>query len=132
MPDEIDKKMEITNKILEAQREELKKMLVEHPGSVPDETIKVIIPIIRRIVPSLIASDIIGVQPMSNSFAKFRIGKTEEIDGQTWYNITCVDEIWQWIIDTIDNDQYTDGTDEYQNRFTLSPQAMMLFKLKWS
>ena len=132
MSDEIDKKMEMTNAVLEAQREELKKMLGEHPGSVTADTIKIIMPMIRRITPSLIANDIVGVQPMFLPKEKYRIGKEEEINGEMWYNVTCDDEIWQWVIDTIDDSQYQDGTNEFQNRLTLSPEAMMMFKLKWS
>lgn len=92
----------------------------------------VIIPIIRRIMPGIIASQVVGVKPMGNMWEKFSVGSTEEIDGQLWYNITCDDEIWQWVIDTIDPAQYQDGTNDFQNRMTLSEQAMMLFKLKWS
>lgn len=132
MTDEFDKKIKIADEVLEAQREELKKMLEEHPGSVTDDTLKIIIPTIRRIIPSVIANDIVNVQPMFLPKEKYRVGKEEKINGEIWHNITCTDEIRQWVIDTIDDAQYLDGTNDFQNRLTLSPQAMMLFKLKWS
>lgn len=63
---------------------------------------------------------------------KYSVLKVEEIDGQNKFHILCNDEIWQWIIDTIDESQYSDGTNDFQNRLTISEEAMMILKLKWS
>jgi len=132
MSDEIDKKMEMTNAVLEKHREDLKKMFADNKTNIPEENTKILLPMIRNVMPSIIASSIVNVQPMTWPGEKFAIGKEEEINGEVWYNVTCDDEIWQWVIDTIDDSQYQDGTNEFQNRLTLSPEAMMMFKLKWS
>lgn len=95
-----------------------------------------ILTILRRVMPSVIARQIVGVQPMGNyTSRKVIYGKTKIVDGQTWYNITCDDEVWQWVVDTIDQSQFTlrqDATNNSQYRFTLSEEATVIFKLKWS
>jgi len=96
------------------------------------EQLNILIPMIRRVLPSLIASEIVGVQPMMGINEKYTVIRIENVNGQNWYHIVCNDVVWQWVVDTVEQAQYSDKTNEYQNKMVLSEEAMMLLKLKWS
>ena len=124
-------KDDMLKKILDENKEELEKL----KGGLKNDTpsfATVIIPMIRRIIPSVIASELVGVQPMMGMYEKYSVIKIEDVNGQNWYHMICNDEIWQWVIDTIDQAHYSDDTNEYQNRMILSEEATMMLKLKWS
>lgn len=125
-------KNEILKKVLEDNKEELEKLKGELNDSTPADFTRILLPVIRRIMPEIIASEIVGVQPMGDRFNKYYTNEIPEIDGQKWYEIVCDDEISRWIYDTIDSAQYKDHHYEFRNKFTISEQAMMMLKLKWS
>jgi len=46
---------------------------------------KVLLPVIRRVIPNLIANDIVGVQPMTAVPIKVMVGQYEQQDGEVYY-----------------------------------------------
>lgn len=110
----------------------IESLLKKYTGDITDENIKVILPIIRKVIPNLLASKIVSAQPILGINEKYIVLKTEDIDGKIWYNIKCTDIIHKWVIDTIDKSQFSDESNKYEHKLKLSEETMLLLKLKWS
>lgn len=108
-----------------------------------NEHSKVIMPLIRKVMPSLIASQIVGVQPMSSPmgeiwgmdtlYRRFQIISQYELDtGEIWYKVTVTNEIQAWLEET-----FNEGVDfritesDYAIAVNIPDRVLVLLKLKW-
>lgn len=88
-----------------------------------DDTQKILIPLIRKHLASVIANDIMSVQPMSNPF-----------DVELWpyhteirYN-QCI-PAREWCLETLDNDEWISKVQFFAFK---NEQAYSWFMLRWS
>lgn len=103
---------------------------------------KILIPILRQIVPNIIANEIIGVQPMYNP--KFYLESGISFDPcnemPEWYWIRCrnaypsqYNAMHKFCEDTfgIRGERWTSNDEEFRFLFTYE-QDQMMFLLKWA
>lgn len=101
---------------------------------------KILIPILRKHIPKILAEDILGVQPM---IFNYRLLSVETIDNVKWYRVRAPSsEIIEWIRSQ-DNELwrhedfgvYEQGSTLSQLggiKFMLHEKLYTIFALKWS
>lgn len=98
-----------------------------------DSNYKVLIPLIRRVVPNLIAHDLVSVQPMSDPFRMYSVVEKRTVNGKDIYSVVLDDKIWEWMKDT-----YVEGKDYTVFRrlkgvwVDIGEDLLVMLKLKWS
>lgn len=107
----------------------------------------VLVSLVRRVMPELIATDLVGVQPMSlpagfvfdinNRFIygqPYYVTKQWELDGKRWYLLELNDQVKAWITETftetVDYSPFT--VSEGREGTVVGEETYMLIKLKWS
>jgi hypothetical protein len=101
---------------------------------------KVLIPMIRKLMPTVLAQQITGVQPMTGiqwptiKRPKFEVVDKAIVDGVQWYTILIYDqEIWFWITQQ-DGPPWSHRAEPATNRTLadISEEMYALLLLKWS
>jgi hypothetical protein len=94
---------------------------------------KVLIPFIRRIVPNLIAAEIVGVQPMYGVLKMYSVLESAVVDGVTMYSITADAKVLTWIRATfVEDKDYFIVRQVKGVWYDVSEEVMTLLKLKWA
>ena len=98
----------------------------------------IILPMIRKVMPAMmasLASDIIGVQPMSAASLgptrKYFLAGEEMVNGEVWVNLRCNVEVTAWIIETFRTVEYLIVVTGQWSEITIKKDAMTIFLLKW-
>lgn len=92
------------------------------------ETAKVIIPIIRKLVPTLIAQDIVGVQPMGSGL-DYSVGASALVDGVPWYTLRIWNQkVRHWLNELPTANNWC-TIDDYH--VDVSEEVLLLIKLRW-
>lgn len=104
-----------------------------------------LMPILRRVIPKLMAADILGVQPMSlptglvfninNRMGQpYYITKQWELAGKHWYLLELTDQVKTWLTET-----FTETVDytpfeifEGQEGTVVTEETYTLLKLRWA
>ena len=102
-----------------------------------DDLRKIMIPMIRRILPNVIAHEIVGVQPMGiNKFMDkpYYITKQWELEGQHWYLLELTDQARSWLTETfVEKVDYSPfEIFEGQEGTVVTAEVYTLLKLKWA
>ena len=96
---------------------------------------------IRKIMPSVIATDLISVQPMSTPgglvFPMFTFAVLDhaELDtGETWYTVRVNGKIRQWLMDEYVNgpDYIIVDSDNRVNCVDIPERILLVLQLKWA
>ena len=67
--------------------------------------------------------------------AKFNINDQAQVDGETWYTVTCIKEVSAWIRNQPKELQYSHidkAWTEYANKFDIHEKLYTILALKWS
>ena len=115
----------------------------------------VLLPMIRKVIPTMIANQIIGVQPMTGSTGQIHTMRTSyaprpkftilsqrnrfnllTFDG-IWYTISCDIEVRNWIIETFPDDEHilwqeNQDQDVFHCVIEVHEKVCNFLKLKWS
>lgn len=98
--------------------------------------IATLLPLIKRLVPSIIASELVGVQPMSYQDVRIELDEFENIFGDTMYaatvyswDMTTYVQINKWLDSTMGEKRYVIENNKYC--FT-QEKDRTLFLLKWT
>ena len=102
-----------------------------------DELRKIMIPMIRRVLPSVIAHEIVGAQPMGiNKFMgkPYYITKQWELAGSQWYLLELTEQVKTWLTETfVEKVDYSPfEIFEGQEGTVVTAEVYTLLKLKWA
>ena len=130
------------NTVLENTRSYLK----QSPGQ-PDTAVNlqnmrnIIIPMIRRIMPGVIANDILGVQPMTafaRGLVKLQISQIDMHWNCTFYSMSIrkdvLSDIREWVKENVPKEKYWFYEDRRSIAYSFNfydEQDVVAFKLKW-
>jgi hypothetical protein len=90
---------------------------------------KVLIPIIRRVEPAVIAQDIIGVQPMGVGPGYYSVSGPVLVDDKPWYTLRIWNQkVWHWLNELPTANNWC-TIDDY--RVDVSEEVLLLIKLRW-
>ena len=115
----------------------------------------ILIPMIRKVIPTMIANQIVGVQPMTGSVGQIHTLRTSYATrskftvlserkrytlntfGATWYTVSCGIDVRNWIIETFPDDENTlwvesQDQDVFHCVVELHEKVYGFLKLKWS
>ena len=115
----------------------------------------VLLPMIRKVIPTMIANQIIGVQPMTGSVGQIHTMRTSYAPRPkftvlserkrwtittsiaTWYTVSCWGDVRNWIMETFPDDENTLwAEDQDQDVFhcvvEMHEKVYGFLKLKWS
>ena len=127
--------------------EELTKQIADAVGSTntdeaPDEVTNVLLPIVKRMLPSIMAQEIVGVQPMAG-VPKLTVGTAEGIEHPYWvdlpnspgavFNIEALDrkqrERTDWCLETFADDDWMASSFKFYFR---NEKDRDWFVMRWS
>ena len=93
---------------------------------------QILIPLLRRTLPGIIAQDIVGVQPMGQIFQKPWVITTDAlVDGVPWYTVQVNDpELAQYIRGTRAWHWYQHPN--YDGLFDVDEHLLTLIRVGWS
>ena len=115
----------------------------------------VLIPMIRKVFPTMIANQIVGVQPMTGSVGQIHTMRTSYAPrpkftilsqrnrftlltfDAIWYTISCDIEVRNWIIETFPDDEHilwqeNQDQDVFHCVIEMHEKVCNFLKLKWS
>ena len=118
-------------------------------------TLNVLLPLIRKVIPTMIANQIVGVQPMTGSVGQIHTLRTRyaprpkftvlserkrwtiTTSVATWYTISCDIEVRNWIMETFPDDENTlwqedQDQDVFHCAIEIHEKVCNFLKLKWS
>jgi len=115
----------------------------------------VLIPMIRKVFPTMIANQIVGVQPMTGPTGQIHTLRTSYAPrpkftmlserkrytlntfGATWYTVSCGIDVRNWIVETFPDDENTlwqenQNQDVFHCVIEIHEKVCNFLKLKWS
>ena len=118
-------------------------------------TLKVLLPLIRKVIPNMIANQIVGVQPMTGSIGQIHTMRTSYAPrpkftmlsqrnrftlntfDATWYTISCGIDVRNWIMETFPDDENTlwvenQDQDVFHCVVEIHEKVCNILKLRWS
>ena len=95
------------------------------------EATQALIPIIRKIIPTVVAQDIIGVQPMSSLFEPYKIVNEKNTDGTVTIDANDVVAAWIWS-QPVDAWTSVGSFSWPYYRYYITQELLTLLALKWA
>ena len=118
-------------------------------------TLNVLLPLIRKVIPNMIANQIIGVQPMTGPTGQIHTMRTSyaprpkftvlserkrwtiTTSVATWYTVSCGIDVRNWIMETFPDDENTlwrenQDQDVFHCVVEIHEKVYGFLKLKWS